>query len=272
MELVKPQQSERLTSIDSTARRLINQMIENAPVDVDLKFNCVQCEDSSSGFDIRHYRETGKLQRCECAKDRVKKERFFKAVEATPRKFGWITDGLNSVPLMPKIHPRQPIVLEKLRQNSDRSYFFFGKTGTHKTTLALALMQEAGRRGMKTSYEVGRSLVDNIRNFQNKGIRPKNKEIYTLEQFETDEKFCLLIDEIEDTASSLTPYTLSVLFAVAEKCQAYEHQLLITSNCSLPVLLNKWIARDTEGAADAENYANKIGRRIKEMCIEVDFS
>ncbi len=264
-----------MTLVDSTARNLTELGSEAPAVSDDewaRQFNCIRCQDT--GFDFQAMLAGRGSIPCVCRLEKIRLERFQTAVRLTPRKFNWITDGLNSVPEMPDVHPRQPKILQQLRraQNSEKSYFFWGKTGTHKTTLALALMQEAGRRGEKVSYEVGRSLIDNIRNFQINAAIPADKAIYSLEHLETTERLCLLIDEIEDTASSLTSYTLSILFGVVERCQAFEHQLLITSNTSLERLLEKWIIRDKTGEADAENYANKIGRRISEMCVKVDFS
>jgi DNA replication protein DnaC len=158
-----------------------------------------------------------------------------------------------------RIHVRQPAALEQLRAGSAHSYFLFGETGTHKTSFAVALMQEAGRRGQLVNFAVGKTCIDDIRNYQLNRIVPQNRTFYSLEQLETDEPLCLVIDELDDTLSTFSSYTISTLFAITEAVQAYRHQLLITSNDDLETVLENWCARDAENKYNTINYAKKDG-------------
>jgi DNA replication protein DnaC len=165
-------------------------------------------------------------------------------------------------------------IVEFFREEQERSFYLTGETGTLKTTIGLALVQEAGRRGQPAAYDIGRELVDTIREYQLRHTAAPGKRFYSLSQFENpNERFCLMIDEIEDTVSGLTSYTLSTLFRLVEKAQAYQQQIIITSNRSLERLLEFWIKRDSQflrGEADAENYCAKIDRRLQEICVEVE--
>lgn len=230
-------------------------------------FECFDCKDSGWIY-------VGEsVERCKCRKDKIRKERFQVSINLTPQKFReqyGVTDGLNSIVPNPKIHSRHPEYLAMLKRNPEKSFYFFGKTGTHKTTFAWALMQEAGRRGQKVGGNTGRQLADTIRNYSLHQSLPKNASFYSLEQLETSERFCVLIDEIE--LFPVTEYSLSTLFELVDKVQAYEQQLIITSNKSVSELLQKWIDTDREGKANAVDYCEKLARRFKEICVPVDLS
>ena len=167
-------------------------------------------------------------------------------------------------------------IVDLLEGNAEKSFYLHGATGTYKTTLALALMQEAGRRGQITAYDIGRELIDVIRNYdldREKRV-PASKSFYSLDQLEGNQlPMCVVLDEIEDTASGLTAYTLSTLFRMIEKFKAHKQQLITTANRSLPDLLDLWRYRDNQflrGAAMADDYCAKIDRRIQEHCIVIE--
>lgn len=238
------------------------------------QFDCVECQDS--GFELAARLRGEGAKPCECRVRKILAERFRASIARTPRRFSWIEDGLNSIKPDAAIHPKHPETLELIKRadNREKSWYLFGRTGTHKTTLAIALMQESARRGMPVSFEIGRKLIDNIRAFQfdKKPVPVYPGAITDFAQLETNEQRCIVIDEIEDTASTLSAYTLSILFGIVDRAMSYDHHLLITSNVSLERLLNRWIERDRSGEADALNYANKIYRRLTETCAVVDFS
>lgn len=225
---------------------------------------------------------------CECRKEKIRQARFDDAVRVRPQNWLWLTDGLNSVAQNEpakrklsalsaacdgKIVARGEEILKRLADNQTKSFYFYGATGTLKTTLGLALLQEAGRRGQLTAYDLGRELIDTIRDYQIKNLTSTGKRFYSLTQLENDMPMCLMIDEIEDTVSGLTSYTLSTLFRLIEKAQAYRQQIIITSNRSLEDLLEFWKMRDRRflrGEADAENYCAKIDRRLQEICVVME--
>ncbi len=223
------------------------------------------CEDSANGFNKKIYLDTGKLVKCECAVERIRQQRFNRAVEITPMNFKWITDGINSIPEMAKVHPMQPKHLRTLKDNLNGSFYFYGKTGTHKTTFGWALVQEAGRRGQKVGGNSGAALSDTIREYSFNNKILNNASFYSLNQLETNEgRFCLFIDEIE--TFKRTEYGFATLFELIEKVQAYKHQLIITSNKSIDQLIGEWVQRDVDGKANAANYCEKLARRITEVC------
>lgn len=232
-------------------------------------FKCAACRDTGWNF------LASPVTRCECTRERLRLARFRKAIELTPRKFRelhGITDGLASIAPDAKIHPRQPGILRELKEHPVGSYFFFGETGTHKTSFACALMQEAGRRGQLVNFAVGKTAIDDIRNFQLNKTAPASRAFYSLEQLETEESVCLVIDELDDTLATFSSYTLSTLFAIVELVQAYRHQLIVTSNDSLETILTNWCERDPDNKFNTTNYAKKIGRRLKEICRIKDLS
>lgn len=234
---------------------------------------------------------------CECRKAAAREQLFRIAVNNRPNgeygEWSWLTDGFRSIRsstrCMEKLSAmtaaivsngevveRTSSIVDLLEDNADRSYFISGPTGTYKTTLAIALMQEAGRRGQLTAYDIGRELIDVLRSYDldHEKRVPASKSFYSLEQLEGNQMpFCLVLDEIEDTASGLTAYTLSTLFRMIEKFKAHKQQLITTSNRSLPSLLDAWLYRDRNfkrGEAMAEDYCAKIDRRIQEHCIVIE--
>ena len=247
-------------------------------------YKCTNC------FDVGQYDAGGGIwEICFCRTERKRRRRFEKAVGLRPQNWNWMTDGFNSVAGSArtiekletleavsggKIFARGREIVERLRSNQDKSFYLHGETGTLKTTLGLALVQEAGRRGKETAYDIGRELIDAVRDFQFGQKTAPGAGFYSLAQMENaGSPLCLMVDEIEDTASGLTSYTLSTLFRLVEKAQAYNQQLIFTSNRSLESLLKHWIRRDKKflrGEADAENYCAKIDRRLQEICLTIE--
>ena len=229
---------------------------------------------------------------CGCREEIARQQLFRLAVNNRPNgvhgEWGWLTDRLNSIRTndrcMEKLSTMSAVmngekidgILDLLEDNAEHSFYIHGATGTYKTTLAIALMQEAGRRGQSTAYDIGRELIDTIRSYDldhDKRV-PAKKKFYSLEQLEGNPlPLCVVLDEIEDTASGLTAYTLSTLFRMIEKFKAHKQQLIATSNRSLPSLLDVWRYRDKQflrGAAMAEDYCAKIDRRLQEHCIVLE--
>lgn len=233
-----------------------------------MKFDCFDCKDSGWLYLEKP------IKRCPCRLKKVLVERFQSAVNLTPQKFRdryKVSNGLESIEPDETIHKDHEKTLKMLKRNAEKSFYFFGKTGTHKTTFAWALMQEAGRRGQRVGGNTGRALADSIRNYSLHGTIEKNTSFYSLSQLdETNERFCVLIDEIE--LFPVTEYSLSTLFELIDKVQSNEQQLIITSNKSISELLQKWINTDREGKANAVDYCEKLSRRLKEICIQVDLS
>jgi len=233
------------------------------------------------------------VKRCGCQLELIRKALFAKAVASRPNgdfgEWAWLVDGFVSVRAnerMMKALGRLELIqngrligsgariVDWLEKNSHQSFYIHGATGTYKTTLALAVMQEAGRRGQRTAYDIGRELIDAIRNNDLGKETSSTKQFRSLDQLETHGlPFCLLIDEIEDTASGLTAYTLSTIFRMIEKFKAFKQQLVMTSNRSLEQLLDVWKYRDSQflkGAAMAEDYCAKIDRRLQEHCLVLE--
>lgn len=216
---------------------------------------------------------------CDCRTEKTRKQRFKLAVDLTPKQFReqhGVIDGLASMRPMEKVHPKQPKVLAKLREinASDdpvRSFYFFGRTGAHKTTFAWALMQEAGRRGQVVGGNTGKSLIDTLRNYALHGNKPAEASFYSLEQLENNNStMCVLIDDIDGII--ISEYTFGLLWDLLDKVQAYRQQLIITSNKSIDALLKDWVERDRDGKANAVNYNEKLVRRLKEVCTDVDLT
>ena len=247
----------------------LRSLIENAPCvsdeEINAMFQCVLCQDSGWLYLEKP------IRRCDCRLEKIRIERFNKAVETTPRKFReqyGVTDGLESIKADNSIHPKHGETLELLKRNKEKSFYFFGKTGTHKTTFAWALMQEAGRRGQKVGGSTGRQLADAIRNYSLHQTIEQGASFYSLSQLDqTNERFCVLIDEIE--LFPVTEYSLATLFELVDKVQSNEQQLIITSNKTIPALMEKWIAMDKEGKANAVDYCEKLMRRFKEICVPI---
>jgi DNA replication protein DnaC len=250
----------------------LRQLIENAPCvsddEINAMFQCAKCKDSGWLYLEKP------LRRCDCRLEKIRVERFNKAVETTPRKFReqyGVLNGLESIAPDNSIHPKHSEILAMLKRNKEKSFYFFGKTGTHKTTFAWALLQEAGRRGQKVGGNTGRQLADSIRNYSLHQTVDKNASFYSLAQLdETSERFCVLIDEIE--LFPVSEYSLSTLFELVDKVQSNEQQIVITSNKTMQMLMDKWIAMDKDGKANAADYCEKLTRRFTEVCVMVDLS
>jgi len=253
----------------------LNDLKESNFVITPDEFDCELCRDTPSGMVIVN----GEAKRCVCHFERVKKMRFQNAVDITPKIFRdvyGITDGLVSMLPRPQTHPKQPTVLQSLREitaseKPDRSFFFFGRTGAHKTTFAWALMQEAGRRGQTVGGNTGKSLIDTLRNYALHGTNLNTASFYAIEQLERHgEKMCVLIDDIDGIV--ISEYTFGLLWDLLDKVQAYQQQLIITANRSIDDLLIDWCSRDRDGRANAVNYSEKLARRLKEVCTDVDLT
>lgn len=201
------------------------------------------------------------------------------AIDLTPIKYREqhrVIDGLASIEPRPAAHPKQPKVLEWLREinkgdNPDRSFYFYGRTGAHKTTFAWALMQEAGRRGQLVGGNTGKSLIDTLRSYALDKPIPRDVSFYSLEQLENNsEKLCVLIDDIDGIL--ISEYTFGLLWDLLDKVQTYQQQLIITANKSIDQLLTDWVSRDRDGRANAVNYNEKLARRLKEVCTDVNLT
>lgn len=233
------------------------------------QFQCSVCRDSGWLFLEKP------LRRCDCRLQKIRAARFQKAVELTPRKFReqyGVRNGLLSLQTDAPAKEKQTEILRLLEKNSEKSFYFYGKTGTRKTTFAWALLQEAGRRGQKVGGDTGRTLADTLRNYALRQTLPtQNNSFYSLAQLkEPNERFCVLIDEIE--LFPVTDYSLSTLFELVDTVQSYEQQLIITSNKSLKELFNKWEQTDRDGKANAVDYCEKLSRRLREVCAMVEIN
>jgi hypothetical protein len=219
-----------------------------------------------------------RARNCQCRTTKIRKARFDKAVALTPRTFREnhkVYDGLRMIEPRPQTHPKQPEVLERLLKrivtHPNQSYFFFGRTGAHKTTFAWALVQEAARLGKIVGGNTGKSLIDSLRNYAIHGTIPRDQSFYSLEQLETSaERFCVLIDDIDGIL--ISEYTFALLWDLLDKVQAYQQQLIITSNRSIDDLIEDWNERDRDGRANAANFSQKLARRLKETCLDIDLS
>lgn len=226
---------------------------------------------------------------CVCRQEEARQQLFRIAVNNRPNgdhgEWSWLTDGLASIrsndQCMEKLSKMSAVmngekmsdsIVDLLEDNAECSFYIYGPTGTYKTTLAIALMQEAGRRGQITAYDIGRELIDTLRNYDldREKRAPASKRFYSLDQLEGNASpICVVLDEIEDTASGLTAYTLSTLFRMIEKFKAHKQQLITTSNRNLNSLLDLWEYRDRQflkGQAMAGDYCAKIYRRMQEHC------
>ena len=264
----------RILTKDSDVPNLIKKGIENSTFTPAWK--CDRCEDSEGGFDLKIYRETRELKKCRCAVERVRLARFHQAIEITPSQFSTrfgIIDGLESAKKLRDINADQKKLIARLEKSPDKSLYLFGKTGRYKTTIAWSCVQESGRRGLHVGGNTGRALADVLRNYafgsyeEKKAIRGKNS-FYSLTQLETKDKICVLIDDIE--VMPVTEYALASLFELVEKIQTYEQRLIITSNKSIDNLVRGFQTADRDGRAKAVDYSQKLLRRLKELCVEVE--
>lgn len=248
-------------------------MIKDAPVLTEKPWSCDRCEDKEAGFDLVIYRETQKLVKCECYFKRLRVVKFNRAISITPKRFSenfGIIDGLNSAENLRDLTPDGHKLIANLRKRPEQSYYFWGKTGKYKTALAWALLQESGRMGYSCGGNDGRALVNTLSDYQFKQKLPKKDEtFYSISQIENnEEKFCVLIDDIE--VMKVSDYSLATLFEIVEKCQVYNHRLIITSNKSINELMKKFVKSDRDGSANAEDYCEKLLRRLKEYCLEIE--
>lgn len=244
-----------------------------------LGVECEKCFDT--GTFVISIKET---RPCECRTKKQAARLFQRAVSCAPEQWQWLTNGFASIRSNKRAVERFALIegfvdgakigsgeglLDRIEKRRENSFYIWGKTGVYKTTIALALLQEAGRRGRLTAYGLGREFIDTLRTYSLKQTAPESALFYSLDQFAEGRPYSLMIDEIEDTASGLTSYTLSTIFRLVEKAQAHNQQLIITSNRSLDDLLDFWTNRDNrflKGEADAENYCAKIDRRLQEIC------
>lgn len=241
--------------------------------DADLpQIECGLCSDS--GF----VRSDGGVKRCECRKAKIRKARFAASVEMTPKLFReryGIVNGLESFRVLPSFkndHPRQGEVVEMVSKAPWKSFYIFGRTGAHKTTLAWALVQEAGRAGKITGGNTGKSLIDTLRKYSNEGVRSKDDTFYSLKQIETNtDRICILIDDI-DGITPLTEHTFATLWELLDKVMAYEQQLIVTSNRSIEEMFASWASRDRESRASVELFSEKLIRRFNEVFVDIDLS
>lgn len=242
-------------------------------------FECQICFDV--GAVVEPYENgTGRTRAvpCICRTAKIRKARFEAAVNLTPslyRDRHMVYDGLNAIEDRPQAHPKQPEVLAKLRKriqtHPNQSYFFFGRTGAHKTTFAWALVQEAGRLGKLVGGNTGKSLIDTLRNYAiHQRMPARGISFYALEQLETEPgRFCVLIDDIDGII--ISEYTFGLLWDLLDKVQTYEQQLIITSNKAIRPMLSDWMSRD-DGRANSVNYSEKLIRRMSEICLDIDLT
>lgn len=237
-------------------------------IDESIVYGCEVCRDTGFVFDTLGRAEQRPV-RCPCKTEKIRQEKFRLAVAATPERFSWLKDGLNSIKPDAGKHPKQEIVLDALRADPAASYYFYGVTGSGKTSFAWALYQEAGRRGKSTGGDTMNKIMGAWRAFEFERIVAKGASIYSIEQLNDPEKrWCILLDEIE--TAKLSEYTLRTLFDIIDTAMTRGHQLIVTSNKPLDALVADWIRKDRDGTFEAENFGAKIRRRVFEYCRRID--
>lgn len=238
-------------------------------------FQCMICRDAPSRMKLV---EDGTwlgqpvyvAVQCDCQRQDLFRTRFEVVLKHTPEEYGFLQRGLESIKPDINRHPKQEKILEKIKSAPAESYLFYGLSGCGKSAVSWAMAQTAALTGKQVFCGTAELLILSFQTWMIKHEKLQKASLWSFDQLldPKADKWFIMIDEIEKI--KLSDYTLRTLFGIIKIAKEQGHQLVVTANRTLQEIEDRWMAIDTDGKLDAENYAAVIRRRLMEYCNTVD--
>lgn len=220
-----------------------------APTPSKISFRCEICHDSGQQYDP----VTRASRRCQCRVEAARR----KALDAIPSRFTGAR--LGTLAARADLHPKQPAILARLREQPGKSYVFAGANGVGKTHLGWALYAEAVERGLNVRAVSLRELLAQYRRAEQ---FPNDRPVVLPKDLKSGRWF-LFLDEAEKARPS--EYAAEMFFDLLDAAYSHNQQIVVTSNMpadSIPEYSGTTL-REHWGRAD-EVWGNSIVRRLQE--------
>lgn len=190
---------------------------------------------------------------CEC----MERKRKARMLAALTRAIGdaYAPYTLENLVALPSRHWKQNVIIQRMRQEPDARWAFFGTQGIGKTLFAFVLARHAIEQGRFVVATTLKDLLDDLRDWQfNEDVKPAITAD-TLRDAKTS--WCIFVDDIG--AMNSTPYAVQEWLSIVNAIYSTDrHQLIVTSMSSEQVLRQHY-----EKAGDGLGVA--ILRRILDM-------
>ncbi len=197
-------------------------------------------------------------KRCRC---RFERERD-RALAAIPVRFQ--RARLEALMPRPELHPKQALVIARLREQPAASYYLFGRNGAGKTHLAWALYAHAAEKLRPVVGCLTSELIAEFRRYEvetpDSVWRPR---ILANDLERAERRWLIMLDELEKARP--TEFAAERLFALINAAIEGGHQLVVTSNLAPERLQAHW------GRID-EIWGNSIAARIAQTCTLVEMT
>lgn len=197
--------------------------------------------------------------RCDCRKKKIRE----KLISAIPAEFRDTTID-NLKPLI-EIHPKQAEAVRAVKANPTGNFILAGKFGSGKSHLFWTLYRHAVEQGKKVYGGTLRGLIDEYQkaiNLSKDGERyfpPISADDYK----QTDTKCALFLDDIDKARA--TEYVAEQLFELVDAAHSFRHQIVVTTNLSVPKLIQHF-----QGADDFGRFGGAIVRRLLDNATEIE--
>lgn len=163
----------------------------------------------------------------------------------------------------PDRHIKQAAAYAALIANPNRSYAFFGKSGTGKTHFFWALFRHVVECGVPAYVDTLSGVIDD---FQSAIRNPEHRPRIQSTIFKDGEvRRALFLDDIDKARP--TEYVAEKVFDLINAAHANGHQIVVTSNLGANELMKHFERADESG-----RYGAAIVRRILDGATEVEFS
>jgi DNA replication protein DnaC len=203
-----------------------------------MSWQCPHC--GGDGFVLD---EQGDAVACECRAARVQRARSTGVSSVIPRKYRGVSfDRAPVTELSDNVVRPVRRFCRCLDENlqSGRGLWFFGDTGTGKTTLAMLVSKEAIKRGHTVAiYSVPRLLAE-IRDTYDAGTGERSYADFFSQLVEVD---LLHLDDLG--AEKQTEWVLEQLYSLVNERYVQERSVLVTSNVGEASELEQQIGRRT---------------------------
>lgn len=208
-----------------------------------------QCDGSGFVLDER----TDEAMPCACRPARIAAARSRSLARTIPERYQHVAFDRHPVTEM------EPMIVREVRRYCDavddrldegRGLFFFGSTGTGKTTLAMLVAQQAIRRNRTVAIYDAPQLLRRI----GATMRRDSEETWIdlIDQIEAVD--LLLLDDIAVAAQS--DWVLEQLFSVINRRYEARRAIVVTADVEAPDLLGDHIGR-------------RAASRLLEVCLPV---
>lgn len=223
-----------------------------------IKFECDICSDSTSGMVT--VEESGyKFARpCVCRLEKVRR----KKLSIIPPMFADVS--IDNIAPQPKKHAAQTEAIKLVKNNPTSNFLLGGRFGTGKTLLMYCLYREAVMRDRRTAIFTLSELLNEYRKFiqdSMSGVPPTPPRIVAEDLRQTHTQFSIFIDDIDKAKP--TEYAAEQLFELADAIYAFNHQVVVTTNLTLPKLVDHFERAD-------ERFGGSIVRRLIETSIRIE--